>query len=158
MEPPIASPWGDSAQDPEEEPEAAVIPELPVELRARIRKSDYGRGGGWVVELDGEPVLLFNDCAFVEMFWDGYHVTRLTQDEFILARIRDLDFFFEPGVVFRNREFPEMPPISAPLVHLSEEGDFATVRGLYFVIDPPPPYPAPSLWQRLMKWLGYSSP
>ena len=152
MKLPIPLPYGDSREETENVPSPKIaIPKLSRELRRRIRASDNGRATGWIVEFQGEPVAVFDDCRYADMFWESYRVTLLTQNETIVARMQSRRFFDEPEICFRSREFPDIPLPFQPLVHFKMGDERAVVRGLYFVIDPPTPTP-PTFWKRLFWW------
>ncbi|RYX81667.1 hypothetical protein EON83_22995 [bacterium] len=168
MKPPIPPPWG----EPEKEPMGAAddaAPTMSDELRARIEAADYGRESGWVVEYDAQPIALFSNAQYWDMFWELWEVTPLTQEETILAKLQDSFFFDEPGVVFRNRDpqFAHLKPAwESPIVHPQTEenwdlergefpGNCAVVRGLYLPVPDPASKATPprSLWERVKLYL-----
>lgn len=129
-----------SEQPPQREYE---ILEIRPELRQQIVESDYGRRAGWILVLNGQPVATFTEPEFVEMFWVSYKLTMLVPDEKIEFKLLNREYWYEEAmkeIEFRNQRFSGLPraydfPLVTPPYY--SNGRFA-VRGLYFVIDPPP--------------------
>lgn len=105
----------------------------------KIYESDFGRRTGWIVELNGLPIAILHSGVRVEMFWDQYEVSMLTDDEQIQLKFWSSDFWnmeaISTGITFRNRELTSLRPAYFPIIHISSTLGVITARGLYFSVE-----------------------
>ncbi|RYG66639.1 hypothetical protein EON80_15030 [bacterium] len=165
MKPPIPEPWGipESQTQPEKKDVQPVygphLYELTHEVRKEIEDSVYGKEEGWVVEYRNHPVALLTDCSHCDpdMFWDNYKVTWLTEDEALISRSDQWDFWYDDETVIRNRKYPNIGPLPDPMISTRLEIGRVGARRLFLDIFPPEEEEQitepTTLWGRFLKWL-----
>ena len=129
--------------------EEDVEVECSYSRRLRIWESNYGRDFGWIIERRGVPMAVLTDCRFLEMFWDSYQMTPLTDDPQTLADLQSEAFWLRAeaeGVAWRSREFGIVVPAFPALTPFYEPGRLI-MRRLYILIA------EPTVWDRVVMWL-----
>ena len=102
--------------------------------RLRILETNYGRDGGWYVEVEGWRLAALTDCRYYDMFWDNYRLEPLTTDPAELVRLFAEDFWDRTAITFRSREFGEVAPHAFPSLvaaQVLEKTGRLPMRGLY---------------------------
>jgi len=123
-----------------------------LDRRLRIFESNYGRRGGWFVEHKGQTVARLSCCWRAEMFWDGYQLELLTDDEEVRQWLLSQPGPWYAGKLdFRSCEFGELAPhafAAGGSVIVEEDGYSVVMRGLYFPLAFPWPWEWLLLWWR----------
>ena len=132
-----------------------TIPALSKAVKKRIVQTSLGRDTGWLMQYKNQPVATLTNCQFYDMFWDLYDVTYLIQDEAIISKLQDQNFWYEHSdeVTFRNQEFTDFPPVAPIIVVPQDAPKSIMARGLYLSIDTPPTK-LKKVWMRVTSWLG----
>lgn len=128
-----------------------------------IWESGYGRLGGWIVHLDGEPVGVLDDPAWEDMFWVSYRLQITTDDPSLAAEMATHAWWIEgPGVhaVYHSAAGLAIEPIDHALVGTEPVGPSRlNMRGLYATVRPPGWVDQPALlWRWLWSQLGWLPP
>ena len=116
-------------------------------LRLWILEGKYGRDDGWFVEYDGRRVALLTEPCFVDMFWESYQITPLSENPGERADMMTLNDFWrfpDPPLVYVSRGFGLRAKL-AFASGLTGPGRVA-VRGLYLPVRC-------SFLTRLILWL-----
>jgi len=117
--------------------------------KLRIWATNYGRDGGWFVELQGQTIAVLTECRFEDMFWDSYQIQAVTVDLELQERIQTPDFWTAAEadeLVWRSREFGEVASAVPADFPLQVTGRLL-VRGLFVTLN------APSLWDQLVMFV-----
>jgi hypothetical protein len=106
--------------------------------RLRILESNYGRDGGWYVEVEGRRLAALTDPQYYDMFWDSYRLEPLTTDPAELEMLFSADFWDHcGGITFRSRAFGEVAPNAFPSLlagAVLQQTGRLVVRGLYLPV------------------------
>jgi hypothetical protein len=119
--------------------------------RLRIWETNYGRDAGWVLERDGRPIAILTGPRFEEMFWDSYRIEPVGDDpeerrQVLTNAFWDADKWL--ALVWRSREFEELPLAPFPAIRPIREPGRVTVRALYIPLQAPRPWDQLVLWAR----------
>lgn len=75
---------------------------MKLTVKFAVVASDYGRSGGWVAEIDSDPVAELSDCRYEDMFWESYCISGTGT----AAGCLQSDEFWNRNIVFRSKLFP----------------------------------------------------
>ena len=105
--------------------------------RMRVFQSNYGRDGGWYVELDGRRIALLTDQCFEQMFWDNCALTPLVEDPTERERLMsDSKWWHQTDLKFRSREFDVYTDYAFASGNVFSATGRVSMRGLYIHILP----------------------
>ena len=121
--------------------------------RLRLFETEGGRNIGWYVERDGVRLAELSHSRWEDQNFYSYILKPLTGDSALNQQLLSNEFWYSPGgdcppgVIFVNREFPELftRPIYIPGLPFIEPGRLM-IKGVDF--DPLPRMP----WDYLLHW------
>ncbi len=118
-------------------------------LRREIYQSNFAREAGWWVEENGRRLARLSDPWYVEMFWDSYAITPLSDDPAECAAILSEEFWHGRQLRFRSAQFNQYAENAFPaLINPLAVPGRVTMRALYLVVEPP------AWWERILLALG----
>jgi hypothetical protein len=129
-----------------------------IKRNRRIRASNYGRDGGWTMELAGATIAILVEPRWEETFWDSYRVEIVATDPTVLEAMRTDEFWatlVERGVVWRSKTFEDLVPHALPAGNGIDSPPFTRdgrllMRGLSLVVPDPLPV---RILRRIGSWL-----
>ncbi len=68
-----------------------------------LKRSNFGRKFGWLIELEGEIIGELTDYEFSDMFWDSYSV--IPKNEKWARLLFSPNFWYENDFKFKNKHY-----------------------------------------------------